>query len=252
VDEKPPCSLGRAGPCSSLTAGHGCGVALVLGGPAPDGRWQVRGLLLLETHRDRELYRWHAGFLLGYFRNEVIGGLFIPAGVRGEGVTTICPLSSIFHKFPRYLDMTVLHQYFIDQVSITHPSSPCFPRVPRADTPEVPFHASKRQQSSPTQKKILNDASVCESGKNGWWKRLWGKRWGLADQSFQEFLEFLHLHRPVKVLLCITVHLLRVIGVGIHFFRKFYHIFQCSLVIPRQECCERMENRQGNRDLCRQ
>jgi len=92
-------------------------------------------------------------------------GAVHPGRVRGEGVTTICPLSSIFHKFPRYLDMTVLHQYFIDQVSITHPSSPCFPRVPRADTPEVPFHASKRQQSSPTQKKILNDASVCESGK---------------------------------------------------------------------------------------
>ena len=42
----------------------------------------------------------------------------------------------------------------------------------------------------------------------------------LPHQRLQEVLKFLHLHRPVEVLLGIAAHLLRVVGVGIDLLRK--------------------------------
>ena len=42
----------------------------------------------------------------------------------------------------------------------------------------------------------------------------------LPDQPLKEFLESLHLHRPVEVLPSVAAHLLRVVGVGIDLLRK--------------------------------
>ena len=70
------------------------------------------------------------------------------------------------------------------------------------------------------------------------------------DQHLQETLEFLHLHRPVEVLLSVAAHLLRVVGVGADLLRERQDPLDINWVLVSGEAKDVGEVGRKVRQLC--